>query len=357
MGLQQFSNNASALLASTINNSVTTVTVQTGLGSLFPSLTGSQFFVIAVEDTSGNIEYMKVTARSGDNLTVVRGFEGSTAQAFTANLARVELRPTAGTLSGFLQSGNDTLTGPLNGGAQTITNVILSGAQVSIENAGEIVNTPIRSATGVATNQITFPSSGARPQVGGVNIAIASDLTVFTTGMIIMWYGALGAIPAGWVLCNGANSTPNLTDQFVVGAGGTLAPAVGNTGGSPAGTYTTGASSAGTATDGHALTATEMPSHSHAYWGPSTMSGVANGSGHGWDWGTTVAYQTAPPTGIPGGEPSSGLMIQTTGGTGGPGAPAGNGAAHSHTMTATSHSHTYQVYNPQFTGLYFIMKT
>lgn len=38
-------------------------------------------------------------------------------------------------------------------------------------------------------------------------------------GMIMLWSGAANAIPGGWVLCNGANGTPNLQDRFVVGAG------------------------------------------------------------------------------------------------------------------------------------------
>ena len=34
-----------------------------------------------------------------------------------------------------------------------------------------------------------------------------------------MWSGASGNIPTGWVICNGLNSTPNLLDRFIVGAG------------------------------------------------------------------------------------------------------------------------------------------
>jgi len=46
-----------------------------------------------------------------------------------------------------------------------------------------------------------------------------SGVGVTPVGMISMWSGLISAIPAGWVLCNGLNSTPNLTDRFVVGAG------------------------------------------------------------------------------------------------------------------------------------------
>ena len=38
------------------------------------------------------------------------------------------------------------------------------------------------------------------------------------SGGIIMWSGATSAIPSGWVLCDGQNSTPDLRNRFVVGA-------------------------------------------------------------------------------------------------------------------------------------------
>ena len=50
------------------------------------------------------------------------------------------------------------------------------------------------------------------------------------TGIITLWYGTIGSIPDGWVLCNGANDTPDLRDKFIVGAGSTYA--VDATGGS-----------------------------------------------------------------------------------------------------------------------------
>jgi microcystin-dependent protein len=59
-------------------------------------------------------------------------------------------------------------------------------------------------------------------------VSLASSIP---SGGIILWSGAANAIPSGWLLCDGNNSTPNLVDRFVVGAG-TVSPAVGTTGGS-----------------------------------------------------------------------------------------------------------------------------
>ena len=78
-------------------------------------------------------------------------------------------------------------------------------------------------------------------------------------GAIIIWSGSVDNIPAGWVLCDGSNGTPNLTDRFVLGAGNRYS--VGAKGGE----------------EEHTLTISEMPSHSHEiYTGRgefTTMSG------------------------------------------------------------------------------------
>jgi hypothetical protein len=59
----------------------------------------------------------------------------------------------------------------------------------------------------------------------------STDLTatLWKTGMIILWSGSIATIPSGWALCNGSNGTPDLRNNFIVGAGTTYA--VGTTGG------------------------------------------------------------------------------------------------------------------------------
>ena len=65
------------------------------------------------------------------------------------------------------------------------------------------------------------------------------------TGCILLWSGAANAIPSGYTLCNGSNSTPDLRDRFVVGAQN--AYSVGDTGGANSVTLTT----------------SQIPSHTH----------------------------------------------------------------------------------------------
>ena len=50
------------------------------------------------------------------------------------------------------------------------------------------------------------------------------------SGIITLWSGSTASIPAGWLICDGTNSTPDLRDRFIVGAGSTYAVAA--TGGS-----------------------------------------------------------------------------------------------------------------------------
>lgn len=62
----------------------------------------------------------------------------------------------------------------------------------------------------------------------GIASTVSSGTTV-PVGAIIIWSGSIGAIPTGYIICNGQNGTPDLRDRFVVGAGNTFA--VGNNGG------------------------------------------------------------------------------------------------------------------------------
>ena len=67
-------------------------------------------------------------------------------------------------------------------------------------------------------NDFTYNPSTNTLKVGNI-IDSSGNASAFVTGMIILWYGDTSNIPGGWVLCNGQNSTPDLRDRFVIGAG------------------------------------------------------------------------------------------------------------------------------------------
>ena len=84
--------------------------------------------------------------------------------------------------------------------------------------------------------KIETTSTGATVTGTCTATAFAGDGSALTgivsipSGMIMIWSGAANAIPSGFVLCNGSNSTPDLRDRFIVGAQNSYS--VGATGGS-----------------------------------------------------------------------------------------------------------------------------
>lgn len=93
MGLK-VTNNAYGTLNAGITSSSTTIVLNAGEGSRFPTLSAGDYFYATLIDTTNNLEIVKVTARSTDTMTIVRAQDGTTARAFSTN-DRFELRPTA----------------------------------------------------------------------------------------------------------------------------------------------------------------------------------------------------------------------------------------------------------------------
>ena len=90
----KFSNNGHSTLAASLSNSATSITVASGHGARFPSLSSGEYFYATLIDSSNNLEIVKCTARSSDVLTVTRAQESTTARAYAIG-DRIELRVTA----------------------------------------------------------------------------------------------------------------------------------------------------------------------------------------------------------------------------------------------------------------------
>ena len=137
-----------------------------------------------------------------------------------------------------------------------------------------------------ATNSGTLTSSGTLAITGNVTLDGAAGTsgqyltsagsgtptwvtlpTEFVSGMIMLWSGSEASIPAGWLLCDGTSSTPNLQDRFVVGAGDTYAVAA-----------TGGSADAVVASHTHTATVTD-PGHRHGYAYNSNLN-YAGGGGN-----------------------------------------------------------------------------
>ena len=136
-------------------------------------------------------------------------------------------------------TGNSWTISHTGGTSDSNGSVIHGGGSISLTNALDRLR--IKTANGRTLDHghvtVYYETEGSGSSSGG---AIPS-------GVIMLWSGASNAIPTGYVLCDGNNSTPDLRDKFVVGAGNNYA--VDATGGEAT----------------HTLTVDEMPSHNHAF--------------------------------------------------------------------------------------------
>lgn len=176
-----------------------------------------------------------------------------------------------------------------------------------------------------------------------------ADTTHMPIGGIIMWSGAVDAVPTGWGLCNGSEydlsngtgkiTAPDLRNRFIVGAGDEYT--VGVTGGEKT----------------HILTEAEMPSHSHNVsisGGAHSHSASSNSAGdhsHGGstssDGGHTHSYYSPGPsinlTSGSGIQAAGTFMAGTTGSAGSHSHSISTGSAgsHSHGISINSASHSH----------------
>lgn len=118
---------------------------------------------------------------------------------------------------------------------------------------------------------------GKSLEVGGdVKATSYSGKGAVPVGAILMWSGPRDQLPAGWVFCDGANGTPDLSGRFIVGhdLGQADYGEIGNTGGEKQVTLTTAQMPAHT----HAASTDKAGEHEH------TLSKTT----YGWDYGDAV---------------------------------------------------------------------
>jgi len=171
----------------------------------------------------------------------------------------------------------------------TITNSIATKMPLAGgEFTGDVISHNITpdgdSSRNLGTNSVRFANVYADNFVGsGSNL---TGIEAFVTGMIILWSGAANAIPSGFVLCDGNNSTPNLSGRFVVGYSASNNDYdVNDTGGSETVTLTTAqlpAHSHGTNNHSHSF---DAGNHTHSFSGSGSSS-----HNHSFNW-----QYSAPP--------------------------------------------------------------
>jgi len=108
-------------------------------------------------------------------------------------------------------------------------NVANNWQALDFDAVGAIAGEAINPSEISGANIDTAGSGQLLQSDGSGNLQFGAPAGGVPTGGIIMWSGAIGNIPSGFVLCDGTNGTPDLTDRFVLGAGGS--ESIGDTGG------------------------------------------------------------------------------------------------------------------------------
>lgn len=153
--------------------------------------------------------------------------------------------------------------------------------------------TPGTQATDAITGNTDSVGSGANepPYYEAAYLANTSGGNSIPDKIICLWIGTLASIPTNWVLCDGANGTPDLRGQYVRGA--TTIAGLGGTGGSLTHTHTATGHTHAVASHTHPITvgqgagenrtagATNAPTtaHTHATWTTSGAASFTSGSG------------------------------------------------------------------------------
>ena len=163
----------------------------------------------------------------------------------------------------------------------------INGSTGNITAAGTLTANTFSGSGASLTNIPAANITGTLPAIDGSNL---TGIVSIPAGMIMIWSGAANAIPSGFTLCDGNNSTPDLRDRFVVGAQNSYS--VGNTGGATSGSDTVNISFSVSGTTGG-------PSTTGAAGGFQTSIGARENhthsfSGSGSD-SDTVTIATLPP--------------------------------------------------------------
>lgn len=183
-------NNAQTVLAAGISASATTLTVNTGTGSLFPSpVSGTSYFKLTLIDaTTGQLtEIVHVTARTGDTMTISRAQEGTTARAWSANDIAANML-TAGTIALLAPLDSPVLTGtptaPTASAGTNTTQLATTAFTQAAITALSLGNASQRTV-GIGTNNLPDMSYFQ-------SLQSASGYQKLPGGLVIQW----GPIPA-----------------------------------------------------------------------------------------------------------------------------------------------------------------
>ena len=224
-------------------------------------------------------------------------------RAITVDESGLNISTNNGYSGDFVVSLNDTIDGDRTAtGTWTFNNTILAAGGVTGNLVGNVTGNLTGNVTGNLTGNVTGNLTGN--VTGNLTGSVIGDAdftggTVifdegaiqpaailglgdmihtygFPEGAIVMWSGPESEIPDGWFLCDGLNSTPDLRNRFVVGAGNGADYLVGDLGGIQTSSPVVNVESAGG--HSHALSGSALSASTGATI--STTSVTPNNSAH-----------------------------------------------------------------------------
>jgi len=173
---------------------------------------------------------------------------------------------TGNVLGNVIGNLGGNVTGNVNGSIGAITPNTGSFTSVTLSNT-----LTTNSSVGTAGQYLKSRGAGLSPAWE----TFGPTTAVFSAGMIMMWSGSIASIPSGWYLCNGANSTPDLRNKFIVGASNDEA-AVSKTNIEGTLTKTGGTKDSTLVSHTHAVTTSVTdPGHKHVFGGDDYISNGA----------------------------------------------------------------------------------
>jgi hypothetical protein len=179
------------------------------------------------------------------------------------------------TSNGFMYAST-----PANGtsNTQVATTQFVSNAIGNIQTYAPI-NSPIFTGTPQApTIAQNIVGSNALATTAYVKSAVSEVGVGVPVGVIVAWSGSIANIPAGWVLCDGQNDTPDLRDKFVIGARQDNA-GIAKTSVTGSLTTTGGSKDSLLVTHSHTITIDQSGSHTHTVQAGPASGGDGDSSG------------------------------------------------------------------------------
>ena len=332
MGIK-LSNNAFGTLAASINSSATSITLTTGQGARFPSLSAGDYFYATLIDTSNNLEIVKCTARSTDVLTVTRAQESTTARAYSTG-DRIEIRLTAQT---FIDAVNEIGPTQVSDENNTSTGYFDLPSGTTAERPGSPTvgmirfNTTLNLVEGYHATDGWVALSNTFQASGGTETTYSSGGTLYK----LHTFNSSGS----FVVSSGTKNV----DYLIVGGGGGGGAQTGGGGGAGGVLSGTTSVSVGSYTitvgaGGNKAPAQSTPPGASSGGNSSAIGLTAIGGGGGGSYqGTTI---NADSTGKSGGSGGGGAALDNTSGPGGSGT-SGQGNAGGSGAPGLSNSSRY----------------